>query len=66
MQTAKHIKTLEKLEKLKGVKAVGGLFSWTKESEIYGSATLPRENVPLLEKQLVQTPRALPFGSSCG
>lgn len=59
-------KTLEKLEKLKGVQAVGELFSWTKESEIYGSARMPRENVPLLEKQLVQIPRALLFGSSCG
>ena len=59
-------KTLEKFEKLKGVQAVGELFSWTKESEIYGSARMPRENVPLLEKQLVQTPRALLFGSSCG
>lgn len=66
MQTANHIKTVEKLEELKGVQAVGELFSWTKESEIYGSAKMPRENVPLLEKQLVQTPRALLFGSSCG
>lgn len=57
---------LEKFEKLKDVKAVGELFSWTKESETYGSARMPRENAPLLEKQLVQTPRALLFGSSCG
>lgn len=57
---------LEKFEKLKDVKAVGELFSWTKESEIHGSARMPRENVPLPGKQLVQTPRTLLFGSSCG